>query len=79
MFTLPKKKKKTTRNIKIQESMTWSQENMKLIETVPDKAYTLDLLDRDFKSTAQNTKENQENHVSPNREVSINRKYEFLS
>lgn len=33
--------------------MTQSQENRKLIETVLDKAYTLDLLDRDFKSTDQ--------------------------
>lgn len=65
------KKKNTTRNIKIQESITWSQENRKLIETVPDKAYKLDLLDRDFKSTAQKNKENQENNVSPNREISI--------
>lgn len=71
MFLPKKKKKKTTRNIKIQESITWSQENRKLIETVPDKAYKLDLLDREFKSTAQKNKENQENNVSPNREISI--------
>lgn len=69
MSTLPKKK--PTRNEKIQESMAHSQEKRKLTETVLDEAQTLLLLDRDFKSTAQRTNENQENNVSPKREISI--------
>lgn len=51
--------------------MAHSQKKRKLTVTVLDEAQTLLLLDRDFKSTAQRTNENQENNVSPKREISI--------
>lgn len=41
-------------HVKKQESMARSQEKKELIETVPEEAQTLDLLDKDLKSALLN-------------------------